>query len=265
MENFGRPVLAISPDGRRLVYVARLEGKRFLFVRQIDALESKVLTETDASAYPFFSPDGNWVGFQTAGALKKVAVSGGAPATIASGLGFLTGASWGPDDRINFVGDIRAPVSRVRASGGVPEALTTLDRASQETSHRYPELLPAGRAIMFLAGPPLDGPWHEATLVAQSLETGQRHFLIQGAAQAHYVAPGYLAYARAGTLYAVAFDERALRVTGTPVAVLEGVREDPRHGAAQFVVSANGTLAYVSGGLANTEVVWVDRQGGPNA
>ena len=114
--------------------------------------------------------------------------------------------------------------------------------------------------MMFLAGAPLDGPWYEATLVAQSLDTGQRHPLIQGAAQAHYVPPGYLVYARAGTLYAVPFDEKALRVTGQPVAMVEGVREDPRHGAAQFVVSANGTLAYVSGGLApRRSSGWTDR------
>jgi serine/threonine protein kinase/Tol biopolymer transport system component len=263
LENFSRPVLAISPDGRRLVYVARLNGTLSLFLREIGSLESKALTETDVGPHPFFSPDGNWVAFRSSGALKKIAMSGGAPVTILPSVGFLTGASWSPDDRIVFVGGIRERVSSVAASGGVPAALTTLDAARHETSHRYPEVLPGGQAIMFLAGPPLDGAWHEATLVAQSLENGQRHQLIQGAAQARYVAPGYLVYARAGTLYAVAFDEKALRVVGAPVAMLEGVREDLRHGAAQFVVSANGALAYISGGLETTEVVWVDRQGRP--
>ena len=261
LENFARPVLALSPDGRQLVYAATLNGTSYLFLREIDRLESKALTETDLSPHPFFSPDGNWVGFQSSAALKRIGVGGGASVTIASGIEFLTGASWGTDDRIVFVGGIRAPVSGVVASGGAPQELTTFNGAPGESSHRYPELLPGGRAVMFLAGPPADGPWHEALLVAQSLETGQRHSLIHGSAQAHYVPPGYVAYARAGTLYAVPFDEKALRVTGPSVAVLEGVREDPAHGAAQFAVSANGTLAYVSGGLETSEVVWVDRQG----
>ena len=274
LENFSRPVLALSPDGRQLVYAATLNGTPYLFLREIDRLESKALTETDLSPHPFFSPDGNWVGFQigvggrgagleisSSGALKRIAVGGGAPVTIASGIEFLTGASWSADDRIVFVAGIRAPISGVAASGGAPQQLTTFDGARGESSHRYPELLPGGRAVMFLAGPPADGPWYEASLVAQSLETGQRHSLIHGSAQAHYVPPGYVAYARAGTLYAVPFDEQTLRVTGPSVAVLEGVREDPRHGSAQFAVSANGTLAYVSGGLETTEVVLVNREG----
>ena len=263
-ESFARPVLAISPDGRRLVYTARLDGKRFLFLRQIDALESKALTETGALPVPvLLALTATGLVFGAPGALKKVAVSGRAPATIASPVENLTGASWSSDDRIVFVDNIREPVSGVAASGGVPQPLTTFDAARHETSHRFPEVLPGGRAIIFLAGAPLDGPWYEATLVAQSLDTGQRHPLIQGTAQAHYLPPGYLVYARAGTLYAVPFDEKALRVTGQPVAMVEGVREDPRHGAAQFVVSPTGTLAYVSGGLSTTEVVWVDRQGRP--
>jgi serine/threonine protein kinase len=143
LENFSRPVLAISPDGRRLAYVARLNGTLSLFLREIDALESKALTETGVSPHPFFSSDGNWVAFQSSGTLKKVAVSGGAPVTMLS-VGTLTGASWGPDDRIVFVGGIRAPVSSVSASGGAPASLTTLDAARHETSHRYPEVLPGG-------------------------------------------------------------------------------------------------------------------------
>jgi serine/threonine-protein kinase len=261
--NFARPVLSISPDGRRVAYVASQHGTRYLFLREIDSLEAKALVEADPGAQPFFSPDGNWVAFQHSGTLKKIAVSGGAPVTIMPTLGYLTGASWVSDERIVFVGDIRAPVSDVAASGGAIRALTTLDAARQETSHRYPEVLPGGRAILFLAGPPLDGAWYDATLVAQELATGQRHVLIQGAAQAHYVAPGYLVYARAGTLYAVSFNETSLRVTGRPVAMLNGVREAPSHGAAQFVVSSNGTLAYVSGGLDTTELLLVDRRGRP--
>jgi serine/threonine protein kinase/Tol biopolymer transport system component len=260
LEGPGRPVLALSPDGRKLVFAARLNGQPHLFLRPIDRLDAEELTETSIAPQPFFSPDGRWVGFQSEGALKKIAVGGGAPISIAS-VQALTGAFWAEDDHIVLVSGIRSPVSRVAASGGELREVTTFDSARGESSHRYPEVLPGGRVVMFTAGPPRDGPWHEADIVAQSLETGQRHTLIPGAAQARYVAPGYIVYARAGTLYAVPFDATSVRVTGPPVPVLEGVREDLRHGAAQFVVSANGTLAYVSGGLETTEVVLVDRQG----
>jgi serine/threonine-protein kinase len=256
---FARPVLTLSPDGQVLIYAARLNERDLLFRRPIDRLDAEVLTETGVAPGPFFSPDGQWVGFQSEGALKKIAVGGGAPVTIAK-VTALTGASWGADDHIVLVRGIRASVSRVPAAGGEPRDVTTFDSARGETGHRFPELLAGGKVVIFMAGPPLDGPWHEADIVAQSLATGERHSLIPGAAP-RYVAPGYLVYARAGTLYAVPFDSTTVRVTGPPVAVLEGVREDPRHGAAQFVVSANGTLAYVSGGLETTEIVLVDRQG----
>ena len=260
-EQFSRPVLALSPDGRTLVYTVLLNGKRSLIRRTLDRLDGDVLTETDVAPQPFFSPDGQWVGFQTDGSLKKIGLGGGTPVTITK-VSALTGGSWSADDHLVFAGGIRTPVSRVPASGGEPREVTTLDTARGESGHRFPEVLPGGKTVIFTAGPPLDGPWHEADIVAQSLETGERLTLIRGAAQAHYVAPGFLVYARAGTLYAVAFDATTLRVIGTPVAVLEGVRENPAHGAAQFVVSGNGTLAYVSGGLETSQVVMVDRQGG---
>ena len=260
LEQTTRPVLAVSPDGRQLVFAARLNGKPHLFLRPIDRLDAEVLTETGPSPHPFFSHDGQWVGFTSDGALKRIAVGGGAPTLIAR-VPVLTGAFWAEDDHIVLVSDIRTPVSRVASSGGEPREVTTFDSARGESSHRYPEVLPGGRVVMFTAGPPLDGPWHEGDIVAQSLDTGERQTLIRGAAQARYVAPGYIVYARAGTLYAVPFDVTSVRVTGPSVAVLEGVREDLRHGAAQFVVAANGTLAYVSGGLETSEVVLVDRQG----
>jgi serine/threonine-protein kinase len=261
-DNFQRPVLALSPDGRLLIYGARLNGKFYLLRRAIDRLNAEVLTENEVDPFPqpFFSPDGQWVGFQDEGALKKIAVGGSAPITITK-VNTLTGGSWGDDDHILFAGATRAPVLRVPASGGEPREVTTLDSARGESGHRFPEILPGGTVVIFTAGPPQDGPWHEADIVDQSLETGERHTLIPGAAQARYVAPGYLVYARAGTLYAVAFDATTLRVTGAPVTVVEGVREDPATGAAQFVVSRSGTLAYISGGLESSEVVLVDRQG----
>jgi serine/threonine-protein kinase len=257
-ERFTRPVLALSPDGQTLVYTASLNGKQYLFRRAIDRLDTDVLTETGLSAHPFFSADGQWVGFWSADGLRKIPVNGGVPDTIAKlKSNGLTGAFWSGDDGIVLADGTRAPVTRVSASGGELRAITTF--TGGETGHRFPEVLPGGRVVVFTAGPPTDGPWFEADIVAQSLETGERRTLIRGAAQARFVPPGYLVYARAGTLHAAPFDPGSLRV-GPAVAVLEGVREDPAHGASQFVIS-NGTLAYVSGGLEATEVVTVDRQG----
>jgi serine/threonine-protein kinase len=230
-------------------------------VREIDRLEPRLLTDIDGAqtAAPFFSPDGQWVGFVKERGVWKVPIGGG-PSVLVTDVPANTGASWDADDHLILAPTSRAPLSRVPASGGEPQDVTTLDAARGEASHRWPEVLPGGRAIIFTAGPPAEGPWHDAQIVAQSLDTGERHLLVRGA-QAHYVTTGHLTYTYAGTLYAVAFDPTTLRTSGSPVAMVDDVYEHPSHGASQFVVSGNGTLAYISGGLASTELVWVSRQG----
>jgi serine/threonine-protein kinase len=260
LELLAGPILTLSPDGRHLVYVARQDGKRQLFLRAIDRLDSKALAEADGSPSLFFSPDGQSVGFFSGGSLKTISLGGGAPVSITT-VGGGSGASWGSDGRIVFARSNRTPLSRVAASGGEAQEVTTLDPARRERSHRWPEVLPGGRAVVFTAGPPAEGPWHDADIVVQSLDTGERRTLIRGAAQARYVATGHIAYSRAGTLYAVPFDAASLQVTGPAVALLDDVLESPVHGSAQFDVSDNGTLAYVTGGLETTEVVWVSPRG----
>jgi serine/threonine-protein kinase len=257
---FTRRVLALSPDGQYLAYGAGVGGKSQLYLRRLDQPESSAIAETDGFPYPTFSPDGQWIAFRSGSTLWKVSVAGGAPvAIVASNAN--GGIAWGTDDHLVYAPGIRTPLSRVATSAGEPHAVTTLDAARNETSHRFPALLPGGRHVLFMAGPPADGPWYDAEIALQSLDTGERQAVIPGGAQPRYVAPGYLVYSRAGTLYAVPFDARDRRVTGASGAVLEGVRENPAHGAAQFDVSANGTLAYVPGGLETTAVVRVDRRG----
>jgi len=252
--------LAFSPDGRTLVYVASRGGERQLFVRAVDQLESKAIDGTAGALLPFFSPDGRWIGFSSDTRLSKIPVSGGASVTIANAPAG-PGANWGADDQIVFVPSTRSGLSVIPADGGSSRPLTRVDAKTGETSHRWPELLPGGRAVIFTAGPPVLGDWYDGDIVAQSIDTGERHVLIRGAAQARYVPTGHLVYARAGTLFAVPFDADALRVTGPPVGVLHGVREDQANAASQFTISAAGSLAYVPGGLTTTEIRWVDRHG----
>jgi eukaryotic-like serine/threonine-protein kinase len=252
--------LAFSPDGRNLVYVASRGGERQLFVRAIDQLESKTIDGTAGAYLPFFSPDGRWIGFLSDTSLSKIPLSGGASVAIASAPRG-PGANWGADDQIVFVPSTRSGLSLIPANGGSSRPLTRLDAQRGDTSHRWPELLPGGRAVIFTAGPPVLGDWYDGDIMAQSVDTGERHVLIRGAAQARYVATGHLVYARAGTLFAVPFDADGLRVTGPAVAVLHGVREDQASAASQFTISAAGSLAYVPGGLTTTEIRWVDRHG----
>ncbi len=253
-------MLALSPDGARLVYSAMADGESQLFVHDLATGESKALAGTTGGHSLFFSPDGEWIGFSTPTGLKRVSVNGCEQIAFDK-LFTAGGASWGSQDLIALTATNRAPLTIASASGGSGTQSTSFEPQSGETSHRFPEFLPGGEAVVFTAGPPASGPWYEANIVAHSLKSGERSTVIRGAAQARYSPSGHLVYSRAGTLFAVPFDVKTLRVTGTAFEVLEGVREDPGQGMSQFALSGRGTLAYVSGGLLSNELVSVDRRG----
>ena len=253
--------LAITPDGTRLIYVGD-RGKQ-LFVRALDALEP-VPVFTGAPRAPFVSPDGRWIGFVDRGALKKIPIAGGPAETLAALDGpTLAGATWGSDDTIIFATTNPATgLQQVAARGGPTTILTRADPAKGEADHRYPEWLPGGRAVLFTITTAADGA--DATQVTVlNVQTGTRTVLVRGGSHAHYVPGGYLVYATAGMLWAVAFDPVRLEVYGTPVAVVRNIVTTDS-GAVDAAVAANGTLAYVAGEVVTQSrrtLVWVDRQG----
>ncbi len=235
-----------------------------LYLRPMNSLEDRLLSGTDGAMNPFFSPDGQWVGFFAARQLKKIAVTGGAAQTICDTSDRATGASWGADDRIIFSSATPSPTGarglyRVSADGGTPEPLTSPDAGSQNSFHRWPEILPGGQAVLFA----MFATSSDSTVVAQRFDTGEPIVLAQGGTFPHYLATGHLVYQREGSLMAVPFDLDRLEISGTLVPVIEGIRSPSRNGGAHFVVSKTGTLAYIAGSAEEptTRMVWVDRQG----
>jgi Tol biopolymer transport system component len=253
--------VAISPDGSRLVFVASRASRKELFVVQTRSPDPAVVPDTEGADSPFFSPDGKSVGFFAQGKLKLVSLSGGLPVTLCSSP-VNRGATWGPDGSIIFSPSTTAGLFRIPSAGGTPVALTVPDRAKGEFSHRWPELLPGGKAVLFtvFSGTTFD----QAKIDVLSLETGRQRVILKGGSYPRYVAPGYLVYARTSGLQAVPFDSKRLTVTGPPTPVAEGVSINPFGGAADFSISAEGSLAYVPGGArgSNLTLWWVDRKGG---
>src|SRR5262245_3135768 len=262
LPNPTEPVIALSPDGARLAYVAIQDGAQQLYLRAMDSDEARPIPGTEGAAAPFFSADSRWLGFFAPGKLKKVSVGGGAAVTLCDVPGGNNrSASWSPDDTILFHYTGSAGLWRVPAAGGTPQRLTTLDTNNAESDHFYPYLLPGGSAALFVfvraaPGLPVDGQ-----IVVRSLQTGEQRDVIAGT-RPSYAPTGHLIYAQGSTLMAMPFDLRRLATTGSPAPVVEGVLVTPAL-AAQYGITNTGSLVYLTGGLqaGMRRLVWVDRKG----
>ncbi len=252
----------LSPDGTRLAFVAAgPDQKRRIYVRSLDQLQATVLSGTENSRNHFFSPDGQWLGFFADGKLKKIPVQGGAAATLCDALDDR-GGSWGEDGTIVFTPAFGAPLSKVSSAGGTPQLLTSLDMQAGELTHRWPQVLPGGKAVLFTSST-LTGFYEDADIVLYSMASGQRKTVQRGGFHARYLPTGHLVYMHEGTLFAVPFDLKRLEVTGQPAPILDGIVTNTATGGAQFSFSESGNLVYVAGGtvVQNISVYWMDRQG----
>jgi len=255
----------LSPDGTRLVYVSK--GK--LFTRKLDQPKAVDLAGTEGAFAPFFSPDGRWVAFFTQQKLMKISVEGGAAIALSDAKTNPVGGSWGEDGNIiAALGNI-SPLSRIPSAGGSPTPVTQL--AQGETAHRWPQVLPGGKAVLFTGY--TSGNNFAANVEVVTLADHSPKTLVRGGTFGRYLATaskgsGHLLYVNRGTLFAVPFDLDKLEARGTPAPVLEQVASSTQGGSAQFAFpeasTGPGTLVYRSGGATGGgqyTVQWLDGTG----
>jgi eukaryotic-like serine/threonine-protein kinase len=248
--------IAVSPDGRGLVYAGFSDEVAGLFMRALDEFESRPIAGASPGVMPFFSPDGQWIGFLGSGDLRKVPVGGGAATVVCDA--FPGGAVWTEDNSIIFTAAPNGPLSRVPAAGGQPQPLTKLEDG--EIAHRWPALLPGGRAILFASSS--DGGWEEARIVVQPLDGGPRQTVVDGGSAPQYVPSGHIVFHRDGSLFALPFDPVKLAAMGPARPVVTNVVSSNGDGRSQFAVSRTGTLIYASGTTAaKRTLAWVTRAG----
>ncbi len=247
--------VGLSPDGTQIAYVLGSGlAQTELYVRSFDELEGVRLVSGSPHS-PFFSPDGQWIGYFAGSELKKVPVTGSTPQTVVSSDVVPATGTWGADNTIIF-GSIGGGLFRVSADGGRPESLTRLDQG--EAAHAFPQLLPDDKALLFTTVA-LDNSMATEVL---DLETRTRR-VVQLGGQGRYAPTRHLVYQDRGTLFAVPFDLGQLQVKGSPVPVVQGLATFLDSEAAAFDFSSTGTLAYLGGaaGSQTYPVVWVDREG----
>jgi serine/threonine-protein kinase len=247
--------VAFAPDGSSFVYTG---PDRQLYVREMSQLRARPLPGTEGARAPFFSPDGQWVAFWADNRIKKVALSGGPPLTVVDDVPSMRGGSWGPDDMIVYTPLTSSGLYTVSAAGGEPTEITTPDSSTGATSHRWPVVLPNGKAVVFTI---FGATQEDAYLAVLSLETGEVTDLRVKGFGPHYAETGHIVYATwDGALVALPFDAERLEVTGAPVSLLEGLLVRSTM-SPEFAFSQTGSMAYVSGQPPEMSLVLVDRQG----
>lgn len=255
------PALALSPDGSILAFTATGadDGRSRVYLRSLDRVEATPLSGTEGAQDPFFSPDGQWIGFFADGKLKKIPSTGGAAVSLADAPN-PAGGSWSEDGTIVFASR-RQVLNRVSAGGGVTEPLTRLDE--NEIAHASPQILPGGDFVLFDAvGSGVN--FNDAHIVLYSMRDGTRRIVHRGGYRPRYLASGYLLYVRESTLFAMPFDPSRPELAGTPFPVQSDVVSSSLGGTGQFALSDAGTLAYVAGEEVDMDrgyLDWLHRDG----
>ncbi len=255
---WGLTLFALAPDGRSVVYSTGGQ----LYRRSFEDFESTPIPGTEGARAPFFSPDGEWVGFTKGEAqLSKVLVSGGPVVPIANANGGV-GASWSDNDEIIYAEALGTKgLWRMPAGGGVPQRVTTVIVSDLEAAHMWPQVLPGGDAVLFTVRGP-SGGWSDARVVIQDIGGGTHQTVIDQATFGRYVSGHILYVKEEGPVLAVPFDLRQQSVTGSPFPVLANVRVGATAGGAAFAISDGGSLAFLLGtSTLNNLVRWVDRTG----
>lgn len=240
--NFTFSAFGLAPDGRGLEYVEDGPGgQTALWIRDFGEASPRPLSGTEDADMPFWSPDGSAIGFFSEGKLKRISASGG-PVQVVCDAEKGRGGSWGPDGTILLARTPFSGIDRVPAAGGKPVAVTSLNAARGEASHRFPWFLPDGRHFLYFEIGSAGAKDDVGGIFVSSLDGKERRRLRSEASNAVYAEPGYLMFYRDRTVFAQPFDAKSLRLSGEPVPV--AARVEFRSGYGYFSPSKGGTLAY---------------------
>jgi len=257
--------VALSQDGTELAYVARREGVTRVYLRRLSEPTSRFLDGTEGGRSPFFSPDGQWLGFFSGSKLRKIAVSGGGLQALADAPN-PRGGTWGSDGYVYFVPASSGGVWRVAEGGGAAEEVTRRDKDAGEIRHTWPHFVAGTKTLLFGAWTgPGDG---EISVAIQTIgDSGHQVLVRRGNSASYAAAPGLLLYSHSGDLFALPWLPSQTDLGGAvPIAAAEHTRVDPEQGSGNYAIAKNGTLAYVEGRPEQkaARLVWVGRDGKPD-
>ena len=254
----GMPVL--SPQGDKIAFVAHSGENKLLWVRSLSGDAAQALNGTNGASHPFWSPDGRYIGFFAGGKLMKIPATGGPIGALADAPN-SRGGSWGANDVIVFAPDFQGALVKVSAQGGTTAPATVLDKTKHST-HRWPWFLPDGKYFIFLATSHTGGDPKQNGIYFASVDSTESHLVLATDSAAQY-ASGYLLYRANTALVAQPFDPHNGTLSGSPVPLVNSIRDDVGVWRSIFAVSQNGLLIYQAGSAdsARSHLVWFDRSG----
>lgn len=252
----GPPML--SPDGKRIAIVLdEPGGARRIWMREMSSSRARPLEGTDGASYPFWSHDGQHLGFFANEKLKRVPAVGGNVLVIADAAN-PKGGAWSRDDVILFTPAFNSPLFKVSASGGTPVAFTRVDTAAGDSSHRYPQFLPDGKRFSYLIRKRNE---EGNRTVLGFMDGKEKKDIVQSDTNAVF-AGEYLLFLRDRTLLAQRFDQAEEMLSGSPVPLTENVRTVPHTGYAIIQASDDALLFQTGDALEQKQLIWLDRSGG---
>jgi serine/threonine protein kinase len=239
----------ISPDGQKIAFTATsTDGKRMLYVHNLDASEVKLLAGSENALEPFWSPDSRFIGYGSNGKLKRSDLTG-ANSQVLCDAARIVGGTWSKDGIIVFAPDYSMPLMQVSAQGGESKPVEMQGEHSHK-DHRSPYFLPDGRHFLF--------PWNNGVWVG-SLDSAEIKQIGDLRSPPVYTPPGWLIYVQNEALMAQAFDAGKLALTGEPIPIITGAKNHPN--SRRFSVSDNGVLVWQGQWQRDYQLVWYDRAG----
>jgi Tol biopolymer transport system component len=251
--------LALSPDGTRLAMVTtEQDAPSRIWVRPLNSLAAQPLAGTEGASYPFWSPDGEQIGFFSDRKLRKIPAAGGTVVTLCDAEEGR-GATWGPSGTIVFAGDAYGPLFRVAAAGGQPAPVTTLER--EGATHRLPHFLPGGKRLLYFVDQ-APGAGSDSGIHLLDLETKASRMILATESEGVYAEPGFIAFVREGNLFAQPFDPSTAALAGEPVPIAERVGFNTFRYTGAYAISPTGLLVFQSGvAMGKRQLTWFDIDG----
>ena len=248
--------IALSPDGKKIVMAAAGEGgKQQLYLRSLDALTVQPIQGTEEASYPFWSPEGSYIGFFTPGKLKKIALSSGAVQTICDAVDGR-GATWSKQGTIVFAPAGDSALFSVPDSGGTPVQITSPERAGQ--SHRHPQFLPDGKHVVYFSA--LLGAANNGVYVVD-IDSKKSQFITASQARAQYVEPGYLLYVKERSILAQPFSASSLKLSGRAVPIAQQVQLGSLRWVSNYAASGDTLVCESEEGGGLWQLTWFDVDG----